>query len=65
MELNPGETKRVDIFLGRIEALMKKLQSEGKNVAWVKLFVTAADFADGSRWDPNVPALESPAKLRK
>ena len=51
IELEPGEEKRLDVFLARTEALNQKAKSAGQDVAWVKLFIDSAEFADGSRWD--------------
>ena len=51
--LEPGEQKRMDVSLGRIQALTQKVKSVGQGVAWVKLFVDSAEFSDGTRWDGN------------
>jgi|SRR5579862_9042833 len=51
LDLQPGEEKRLDVFLARIEALLQKTRAEGKDVVWVTLFADSADFADGTRWD--------------
>ncbi|PWU03442.1 MAG: hypothetical protein C5B51_19030 [Terriglobia bacterium] len=51
MALDPGEQKRMDVFLGRIEALTQKVKSTGQEVAWVKLFISSTDFSDGTRWE--------------
>jgi hypothetical protein len=53
IELGPGEEKRLDVFLGKIQALKQKLKSSGQQVAWAKLFVDSAEFSDGSRWSMN------------
>ena len=58
--LQPGEEKRLDVFLGRIEALHQKLRSMKQQVAWVKVTVESAEFTDGSRWDPATPNGEPP-----
>jgi len=67
LDLEPGEEKRLDVFLGRIEALSQKAKSARQEVAWVKLFIDSAEFSDGSRWDMNErlqevdpPALPEP-----
>jgi hypothetical protein len=57
VSLDPGEEKRLDVFLGRIEALNQKLRSVRQPVAWVKVTVESVEFADGSRWDPEAPAM--------
>lgn len=57
VSLDPGEEKRLDVFLGRVEALSQKLRSMRQAVAWVKITVESVDFADGSRWDPEAPAV--------
>jgi hypothetical protein len=51
LDLQPGEEKRLDVFLARIEALMQKAQSENKDLVFVTLFADSAEFADGTRWD--------------
>ncbi len=58
--LDPGEQKRMDVFLGRIEALTQKAKSAGQDVAWVKLFIDTAEFADGTRWESNPPSQGAP-----
>jgi len=55
LNLEPGEIKRIDVFLGRIEALKQKAKSLGDEVAWAKLFVSGAEFTDGSRWEMDKP----------
>lgn len=56
MDLEPGQEKRLEVFLGRIEALNQKLKSLRREVAWVKITVESAEFTDGSRWDPDAPS---------
>ena len=56
LDLEPGQEKRLDVFLGRIEALNQKLKSVRRELAWVKITVESAEFADGSRWDPDAPS---------
>jgi hypothetical protein len=58
--LEPGEQKRMDVFLGRIQALTQKVKSVGQSVAWVKLFVDSAEYSDGTRWDGNQPSEGMP-----
>ena len=53
VSLDPGERKRLDVFLGRIEALEQKLREMREQVAWVKITVESVEFADGSQWDAN------------
>jgi hypothetical protein len=60
VSLDPGEQKRLDVFLGRIEALSQKLRSIRLEVAWVKITVESAEFTDGSRWDPDAPVVDIP-----
>jgi hypothetical protein len=55
--LDPGEERRLDVFLGRIDALNQKLRAMRHPVAWVKVTVESVEFADGSRWDPDAPAV--------
>jgi hypothetical protein len=63
--LDPGERKRLDVFLGRIEALSQMLRAARREVAWVKLTVESVEFADGSRWDANAPTvIEDPDSIR-
>jgi hypothetical protein len=61
VSLEPGERKRPDVFLGRIDALSQKLQSMRKQVAWVKVTVESVEFVDRSQWDADTPTvLEDP-----
>jgi hypothetical protein len=57
VSLEPGERKRPDIFLGRIDALSQKLRSMRQPVAWVKVTVESVEFADGSKWDADTPTV--------
>jgi hypothetical protein len=57
VSLEPGERKRPDVFLGRIDALNQKLRSMGQPVAWVKVTVESVEFVDGSRWDVDAPRV--------
>jgi len=61
-DLEPGQQKRLDLFLGRISALSQKLKSVKREVAWVKITVEAVEFADGSRWEPGVPVINDPVE---
>jgi hypothetical protein len=61
-DLEPGQQKRLDLFLGRISALSQKLKSAGREVAWVKITVEAVEFADGSRWEPGAPVINDPVE---
>jgi hypothetical protein len=61
-DLEPGQQKRLDVFLGRISALSQKLRSLGREVAWVKITVETVEFADGSRWDPGAPVISDPVE---
>jgi hypothetical protein len=58
LDLQPGEQKRLDIFLARIEALVQKAQSENKDLVLVTLFADSADFTDGTRWDMQATAQD-------
>ncbi|MBV8731972.1 MAG: hypothetical protein JO336_19360 [Acidobacteriia bacterium] len=60
VSLDPGEQKRMEVFLGRIEALKQKLQSMRLEIAWVKITVESAEFTDGSRWDPDALIIDIP-----
>jgi hypothetical protein len=57
VSLEPGEQKRLDVFLGRVEALSQKLRSMRQPVAWVKVTVESVEFADASSWDPEAPPM--------
>jgi hypothetical protein len=57
VSLEPGERKRSDVFLGRIEALSQMLRSMRQPVAWVKVTVESVEFADGSKWDADTPTV--------
>jgi hypothetical protein len=61
-DLEPGQQKRLDVFLGRISALSQKLKSVGREVAWVKITVEAVEFADGSRWEPGALVINDPVE---
>lgn len=61
-DLEPGQQKRLDLFLGRISALSQKLKSAKREVAWVKITVEAVEFADGSRWEPGAPVINDPVE---
>ena len=61
-DLEPGQQKRLDVFLGRISALSQKLKSVGREVAWVKITVETVEFADGSRWEPGAPVINDPVE---
>lgn len=58
--LEPGDSKRLDVFLGRLTALNQRMASSSEPVAWVKLYVDSAEFADGTRWDPHGTVTDSP-----
>ena len=62
VSLDPGEQKRMDVFLGRVDALTQKLRSMGQEVAWVKITVESVDFSDGSSWDPDGPLVDPPTQ---
>jgi len=59
-DLEPGQQKRLDVFLGRISALSQKLKSVKREIAWVKITVEAVEFADGSRWEPGALVIDDP-----
>ena len=61
-DLEPGQQKRLEVFLGRISALSQKLKSAGREVAWVKITVEAVEFADGSRWEPGAAVINDPVE---
>jgi hypothetical protein len=64
VSLDPGEEKRLDVFLGRVEALSQKLRSVQQPVAWVKITVESVEFADGSLWDPDASVvIEDPPEV--
>jgi hypothetical protein len=61
-DLEPGQQRRLDVFMGRISALTQKLKSAKRQVAWVKITVEAVEFADGSRWEPDAPVINDPVE---
>lgn len=64
VSLEPGERKRPNVFLGRIDALSQKLRAMQQPVAWVKVTVESVEFVDGSRWDANAPmVIEDPPSV--
>jgi hypothetical protein len=61
-DLEPGQQKRLNVFMGRISALTQKLKSAKREIAWVKITVESVEFADGSRWEPEAPVINDPVE---
>jgi hypothetical protein len=51
VRLEPGQSRRIDVYLGQVRALEQKAHSLRLNAALTVLSVASADFADGTRWD--------------
>jgi hypothetical protein len=50
VSLEPGQSKRIDVYLGPIRALQQKAHSLRLDAALTVLSVSSADFSDGTRW---------------
>ena len=61
VNLQPGDHKDIDVFLGQRRSLMQAAQELHLSVARAIVFVESVDFADGTRWDPGAPAVDLPA----
>jgi hypothetical protein len=60
VHLAPGEEKRFEVQLGRMQQLNQKLQSSGQEFARVVLFVDSAEFSDGTEWSSEEPVINDP-----
>src|SRR5271167_936988 len=62
VNLAPGESKRVSIGLGRVQELAAKAHNSRRPVVQAILFVQSADFADGTLWSGDEPAINDPVR---
>jgi hypothetical protein len=60
--LAPGETKRVNVGMGRVTELSNKAHVSHRPVVQAILFVQAVDFADGVSWSGDEPAIDVPIR---
>ena len=59
--LAPGESKRVNVGMGRVAELTNKARTSHRPVQ-VILFVHAADFEDGTSWSGDEPYIDVPTE---
>lgn len=62
--LAPGESKRVNVGLGRVAELTNKIRSSHRPVVQAILFVHTVDFEDGTTWSGDEPYIDIPAQPR-
>jgi hypothetical protein len=60
--LAPGQSKRVNIGMGRVQELTNKAHLSRRPVVQATLFVASADFADGTRWSGDEPSINDPIR---
>jgi hypothetical protein len=65
VHLAPGEERRFEVQLGRLQQLNQKLQSSGQEFARVVLFVDSAEFSDGTEWSSAEPVIDVPVPPEK
>jgi hypothetical protein len=58
--LAPGESKRVNVGMGRVPELTNKAHASRRTVVQAILFVQAVDFADGVSWSGDEPFINDP-----
>jgi len=59
--LAPGESKRVNVGMGRVPELTNKARASHRPTVHVILFAQAVDFADGTSWNGDDPPINDPA----
>ena len=64
VDLEPGERKAVNVFLGQRQALIGRAKELHLSVARAIVFVDSVEFADGTRWAPEEPVVEIPVQPR-
>jgi hypothetical protein len=62
VNLAPGESKRVSVGLGRVQELTNKARNSRRPMVQAILFVQSADFADGTLWSGDEPAINDPVR---
>ena len=55
--LEPGETKNVNVFLGRMTALVQRARELKLDIARAIVTVDAVDFTDGVPWNSDDRAV--------
>jgi hypothetical protein len=60
--LAPGESKRVNVGMGRVAELTNKAHASRRPVVQAILFVQAVDFADGVSWSGDEPFINDPVR---
>jgi hypothetical protein len=62
IDIEPGEQKREDVFLGRMQALTQRAKSDHLDIARAMISVESVEFADGSRWEANDLVVFDPTR---
>jgi hypothetical protein len=60
--LGPGEAKRINVGLGRVQELTAKIKNSRRPVVQAILFVQSADFTDGTLWSGDEPTINDPVR---
>jgi len=50
LDLQPGESKRVELGMGKIRDITEKIHAAQSRTARAILFVDSIDYSDGERW---------------
>lgn len=61
VNLQPGDHKDIDVFLGQRRSLTERAKELHLTVARAIVYVETVDFADGTRWDPRVQVVGVPS----
>jgi hypothetical protein len=62
VQLQPGDRKTIDVFLGQMQSLIQKAKELHLTVARAIVFIESVDFADGTTWDPRVQVVDVPVR---
>jgi len=60
--LAPGQSKRMNVGMGRVQELTNKAHLSRRQVVQATLFVASVDFMDGTRWSGDEPSINDPLK---
>lgn len=60
--LGAGQGKRVNLGLGHVQDLSNKARNSHRRVVQATLFVESVEFADGSQWSADEPAINDPVR---
>ena len=60
IEIDPGDRKSQDMFLGRMDSLNQRIKYDHLEVARAMISVESVEFADGSRWTADGPVNFEP-----